>query len=66
MYIIQRNNKRFSKKQFNSYEDARSYVRKTIRKYLNMLNLRYPLEDVGGIFYRNPSIQQYGYSIKSI
>ena len=66
MYIIQRNNKRLSKKQFNTYEEARSYVRKTIRKYLSMLNLRYATQDVSGQEHRNPAIQQYGYSIQSV
>lgn len=63
MFIIERNGKRFSKKKFNNYEEARSYVRKTIRRYMQMLNLRYPLDDISGVFYSNPSINLYGYSI---
>lgn len=64
MFTISRNNKRFSKKKFNTYEEARSYVRKVIRKYMQMLNMNYPLEDLSGVFYRNPAINKYGYSIK--
>ena len=63
MYTIIRNGKRFSKKKFNNYEEARSYVRKTIRRYMQMLNLHYPLDDISGVFYSNPSISLYGYSI---
>lgn len=64
MFIITRKNKKYGSKTFSSYEEARSYVRKTIRKYLQMLNMRYPLEDLGGVFYHNPSHTLYGYSIK--
>lgn len=55
MYIILRNNKRFGRKYFLSYEAARSYVRKWIRKTDHF----YGLWDV----YRNPAINEYGYKI---
>lgn len=64
MFTLTRNGKRYSKKKFSSYEEARSYVRKTIRKYMRMLNMKYPLEDLSGVFYSNPAINKYGYSIK--
>lgn len=63
MYIIHRNNKRFNGKHFHTYEEARSYVRKLIRKYLRLLNAKAHAGDVGGIIYRNPSINLYGYFI---
>lgn len=65
MYIIVRNNKRFSKKSFNSYEEARSYARKTIRRFLSMLGLKAKVDDMSAIKYHNPSINMYGYSIVS-
>ena len=32
MYIIKKNNKRFNNKTFDSYEEARKYVRRTVTK----------------------------------
>ena len=63
MFIITRNAKRFNNKHFTSYEEARSYVRKMIRKYLRLLNVKARMGDHGGIVYRNPSINLYGYNI---
>lgn len=63
MYIIRRNSKQFNGKHFNTYEEARSYVRKMIRKYLRLLNVKARMGDHGGIVHRNPSINLYGYNI---
>jgi hypothetical protein len=63
MYIIVRNNKRFSKKTFSSYEEARSYARKTIRRFLSMLGLKAKMGDESAVKYHNPAINMYGYSV---
>lgn len=64
MYIIKHNDKIVEVKE--DYEEARSRVRKMIRGYLNKLNLSYRSDDVGGVYYRNPSINMYGYSIEQL
>lgn len=66
MFIIKHNDKRVGTKSFNTYEEARSYTRKLIRRYLRMLNLVAHMADKGGINQRNPSIHMYGYSVTSI
>ncbi len=54
MFKVLKNNKQSVRKVFFSYEEARSYVRKLIRK--NDPNW----------FSINPPISMYGYSIKQI
>jgi hypothetical protein len=53
MYVILKNKRRYNKELYASYEAARSYVRKILRKnpkvYMNL--------------YSNPSITYYGFSI---
>lgn len=63
MYIIKRNSKRFNSKTFKTYEEARSYIRKLIRKYLNFMNMKNKTGDHSCIIHRNPSINQYGYTV---
>ena len=63
MFIITRNAKRFNNKHFTSYEEARSYVRKMIRKYLSLLNVKAQVGDHSGMTYSNPAITMYGYNI---
>lgn len=63
MYIIKRGSKQFNGKSFKTYEEARSYVRKMIRKYLNFMNMRTKTGDYSCIVHRNPSINLYDYSI---
>lgn len=59
MYKIMRKNKRFNNKTFNTYEEARSYVRKWIRKNRkNVVALKFK--------YSNPSISNYNFIIKAI
>ena len=53
MYIIKKQDRRFGKKEFHAYEDARSYVRKYMRK--NKLDL-YAL-------HHNPCHSHYGFTI---
>lgn len=65
MFIIKHNDKRVGTKSFNTYEEARSYTRKLIRRYLSMLNLKAHMLDHGGINQRNPSISMYGYTVVS-
>lgn len=61
MYIVKRNGKKTVRKIFNTYESARHYVRKLIRK--NEIIDPY---DIGWWYYRTPSISQYGYEIHKI
>lgn len=63
MFIIKHNGKKVGSKVFTSYEEARSYARKIVRRYLRMLNLVAHMYDKGGITQRNPSINMYGYSV---
>lgn len=68
MYIIKRNNKRFNNKKFSTYEEARSYVRKWIRKF--SWKVVYDMElgrvDKSDYYYCNPSISKYKFKISSI
>ena len=60
MYIVKRNGKRFGKLCFTNYEDARSYVRKTIRK-------RRPATadmDYSDLVYSNPALAIAGFTIE--
>lgn len=65
MFAIFRNNKRYGTKSFNTYEQARSAARKLIRggKFTLLSNVAY---DWNMVDYRNPTISQYGLSIKAI
>ena len=59
MYVIYRNNRKFNNKVFDSYEKARSYARKWIRK-----NLGYVADGVSSDrIYQNPSFHFWGFSI---
>jgi len=53
MFIIFKNKKRYNKKVYASYEAARSFVRKMLRKNPNVY--------VG--VYSNPNITYYGFNI---
>lgn len=64
MYIIKHNDKIIELR--DTYEEARSQVRKTIRAYLDKLNLTYRADDFGGVVHHNPSINMYGYSIEQL
>lgn len=63
MFKIVRNGKIYGKIKFDSYEEARSYARKAIRRYMSMLNAKPYSNDIGGMLYNNPSINLYGYSV---
>ncbi len=67
MYIIKRFGKRFSKHTFFTYEEARSYLRKYIRKFYSKdriyNNFQYGT-DYGDLFYNNPSTSNYGFKIQ--
>lgn len=56
MFKIIRNGRRFNNKTFTSYELARSYLRKWIRK--NMLSMKWA--------YANPTISKVGFKITAI
>lgn len=61
MYIIKKNNKKTVRRSFPSYEEARQYLRKILRKRLaNDPNAEL---DFGTLRHRSPSIGDYGYSI---
>ncbi len=50
MYVIKRNNKRFGKHTFKTYEQARAYVRKFIRK-------EYSMDEYDNAYFRGPFVQ---------
>lgn len=60
LYIIKKNGKKTVRKVFNTYEEARSYVRKLVRKN----GVTY--FDRNGIVNRNPTMKYYGYSIEQL
>lgn len=67
MYKIMRGNKRFNSKTFDSYEKARSYVRKWIRDAVKKGKVNTQiLYDISDLNYYNPSISLYNFNIKAI
>lgn len=58
MFKIMLNGRRFNNKAFSTYEKARSYVRKWLRK--NAASL------VCGSKYSNPAINKFGFKIAAI
>ena len=58
MYVITKNGKKTVRKTFPTYEDARSYVRKLIRKTDKLYSLF--------CFSRNPSLDLYNWNIKKV
>jgi hypothetical protein len=65
-FTIHRNNRRFNAKKFSRYEEARSYVRKWIRKNTESLPIGASVFDYSNNEYRNPSVSRYGFSIKRV
>lgn len=59
-YIIKRFDRRYGNKIFGSYEEARSYVRKTLRKKVSRDRR---IEDWGFFNQSNPSPASWGFSI---
>jgi hypothetical protein len=62
-YIIKRNGKRFNSKTFSEYEQARTYLRKWLRKKDGLAVHQVPY-DKGWTQHRNPSISDYGFSVE--
>ena len=64
-YIIKKNNRRYNNLTFDSYEQARSYVRKKLRtkKDENLIMVGEG-HDNGWITHNNPSHSRYGFSIE--
>jgi len=60
-FTIHRNNRRFNTKKFESYEQARSYVRRWLRSKASCHGFDYSWNE-----YRNPEISRYGFSIKRV
>lgn len=60
-YIIKKNGKRLNNKKYETYEKARSYIRKKIRKTTEK-----DVWDDGWFYHANPSISKQGYSIQSL
>lgn len=58
MFIIKKNGKKTVRKTFPTYEEARSYARKLIRKN----DVFYSWD----CFWRNPNLTEYGYSITKV
>lgn len=64
MYKIMRKGKKVPKSllgYWGDYEEARSAVRKWLRKYTDL-----SMYDVGRFYYGNPSHTDYGFSIKKV
>lgn len=61
-YVIKRNSKRFNNKTFASYEEARTYLRKWLRKKDGLL-VNQLCYDLSWRHHRNPSISDYGFSV---
>jgi hypothetical protein len=59
MFKIIRNGRRYGNKKFNTYEEARSYARKTLRKIL-AISLLKPENS------RHPTLKNNGFSIAKI
>lgn len=63
MYRIYRNNKRFSKLMFKSYEQARQHARKVIRDRMSKSEFNY---EVGGRWNTNPPLYAMNFTIKAV
>ena len=64
MYKVLKNNKKTVRRVFHTYEEARHYVRKLIRKKYQS-TIEYWL-DHSAEKYRTPSLRDYGYSITKV
>lgn len=65
-YIIKKNGRRYNRINFESYEQARSYVRKKLRKTESSLNNPITDPDIGFVMHNNPSHSRYGFSINKV
>lgn len=64
MYKVLKHNKKTVRRLFPTYEEARHYVRKLIRrKYQDTPTYFF---DYSAIEYRTPSLSDYGYSITKV
>ncbi len=67
MFGIYKNDKRFNTKRFDTYEQARSYVRKYIRKNADkMFNINSSFNDAGWLNHSNPSHSMYKFAIRNL
>lgn len=64
-YIIKKNGKRYNSKNFETYEQARSYIRKKLRGTPVSTLGSAILTDVGW-GYSNPSHSRYGFTITKV
>lgn len=65
-YIVKRSGKKVPKQSFDTYEKARSYVRKLLRKSNKTGKTTRLYSDDGWLDHNNPSISRYGYSIQRL
>lgn len=63
MFIVKRNGKKTVRKAFATYEEARQYVRKLIRKNASLSD---KLFDFNDFLWRSPTIGRYGYEIQKV
>ncbi len=65
-YVIKRNNKRYNNFLFDSYEQARSYIRKKLRNGFGGVSGDTSGNDYDPSWtaYSNPSHSKYGFSIE--
>ena len=61
IYVIKKNGKRYNNRRYDSYETARSYVRKLLRKKEEP-----SLIDSGWNTHYNPSTTLYGFTINRL
>jgi len=63
MFIVKKFGKRTVRKDFNTYEEARQYVRRLIRKKAKFSST---LFDFNYFLWRTPTIGHYGYTIHKV
>ncbi len=63
MFIVKKYGKRTVRKTFETYNDARSHVRRLVRKTKPWA---YNVLDISAIRWRTPTLSDYGYSIHKV
>ncbi len=68
VWVIKRKGKRYNSKNFDSYEEARQYVRKKIRTWKGDMREKNRTESADWlaceIFWSNASIGDYGFTVE--
>lgn len=64
MYIVKKNNKKTVRQVFDTYDEARSHVRKMIRKSTPLRHRQ--LADWSDLVWHTPTLGPFGYSIEKL